>query len=962
MKPESSSARCRRTHRRTQTVALRRRQSAIPVVTQPRRLPAWCVSALLLAAGDAAFASVLSPTSAFVAPVSAAGVLPAQSAADEPDDRLSRSDERLVRELTKRYMPELVAELLAGHPPAHAVYVAQAFAQAAVVETDPALKEQFYESASREYRRLIALENDTEWLRGLRRKFNITQWRIELADLLLQHWIAADLDRYEITSGIDYDRVRLTRRLREAHDLYAAAGPALDAFLVGLRTEEERYLLLGLGDSVTLLHEQRRLNASWAALYWAMSGETDETLRPQLLASALSGFDGVSRSTRKPERKYIALLGAGVTLRESGRGAEAEAAFDRIGDSTAPAALVARAAYEKARLYLQVKRFEEARKELAALEARPTAHLPPEEAGAVFYVRLAPLLTAYSFALEAKEDRAGPAHKEMLQQRAVAALTTLSEQGGPWPEIVRVYLDAVAGTKRSLAELTPTELRITAGRQMAEKDHRTAIETLRVLLGRPEAAELHTEARFDLGVCLFHTQDLRAAAETFLAAARENGRQDLAERSAEYAYRCWRQIARESGTAQDYLLLAEAGETLARRHPDHERALEAAWVSALARQEAGDYDRAASAYAEIAPTSPHYWEARRNIARCRQRIYEALSPSASAERKRRLARVASSAWLRLADDLVEAPLPATPKEKAAAKLPGVGGTVERNRWVEDARLSAAALLATEDIRAYQESLAILEKMPVAGRVVALRIVCYRGLGDREAAQRVLDDFLGKTDEAEIGAAMMGLAAEMEAEINRLRGAGQLPEAARVAKSSIPTFRQLLDWIAAQPRHAKYVPVVRFSLAKALIQAGRLDEAGMLLDQLMTEDPGNGNYLRSAALLHEDLAEKSARPAPGTPTTAPGSAATTRDALDKAESFWMKLLTDPQLRDRAPAEYWEARYYWLRHQLRQGRAVEVLKGIETEKAWFPDLGGPPWQGRLLELAEQARTVASTNPAP
>ena len=73
------------------------------------------------------------------------------------------------------------------------------------------------------------------------------------------------------------------------------------------------------------------------------------------------------------------------------------------------------------------------------------------------------------------------------------------------------------------------------------------------------------------------------------------------------------------------------------------------------------------------------------------------------------------------------------------------------------------------------------------------------------------------------------------------------------------------------------------------------------------------------------------------------------------------LKDPTLREHAPAEYWEARYHWLRHQLRHGHNGKVISGIETEKVWHPDLGGPPWQARLLELAEQARAVEET-PGP
>ncbi|NUQ48209.1 MAG: hypothetical protein HUU22_19515, partial [Phycisphaerae bacterium] len=59
-------------------------------------------------------------------------------------------------------------------------------------------------------------------------------------------------------------------------------------------------------------------------------------------------------------------------------------------------------------------------------------------------------------------------------------------------------------------------------------------------------------------------------------------------------------------------------------------------------------------------------------------------------------------------------------------------------------------------------------------------------------------------------------------------------------------------------------------------------------------------------------------------------------------------------------YWEARYCWLRLRLAGGDAAEVARGIESERAWYPDLGGPPWQARLNELAEQARRQAGRAP--
>jgi hypothetical protein len=864
---------------------------------------------------------------------------------DEPDDRLSPEDRRLTRELTERGMPELVEALLSDHPTMHRVYIARAYARAALDTPDADLRERFYKAAEEEYYRVIALEDDSRWLRGLRRSFDVVQWRVELADLILRHWMAPQLDRFEITSGLDFDRRRLSEKLDQAHEHYRDAAQALDALFFGLRTDEERFLLLGLGEKITTLYEHRRLNAAWAAVYLAMVGEAEDSDRANLLGIALSAFDAVARTTMESSRKYNALIGAGIALRESGRYSEADAAFDRVVNSTASLGLTARARYEKARSLMAAGRFDPARRELDQLAAISARRLTDGEAGGAFYIRLAPLIHAYTYALQARNARGGAARKERLTEKAASALGGISTKGGIWPGIVRVYLEAMLGTRRNLSELTASELRVVSSQAMAEEDYPRAIEALGLLLDRGAASDRHAEARFNLGICHFQLDQPRPAAEAFLAVALEEDAADLAERATEYAYRCWRQVAHASKDGKDYLRLAQAAELLGERFADNELADEAAWVAALAWQEGGDYESALRAYLEVPRQSANYWPARRNAARCRQRLYEALPPEASSRRRARAARNAAHGWVRLSEDLAAVEAAESPGEHHRQQVPGVGSLADRDSWITSARLSAAVILAGDDARAYREGLALLADRQPTARVLALRIRCHRGLGDLGMAKRVLNDYLGQAPGAEAGAVLIDMAAEMEAEVSRLRQAGRRQDAIRAAEQSIPTIRQLLDWIKTQPAHQKYVPVVRFSLVKALWRAHRRDEAMVLLQQLLVEDPGNGGYVRLAALLQEDVARSAGD-------------SDRRAALDRAESFWAMLLKDPTLREHAPAEYWEARYHWLRHQLRHGHKGEVIRGIETEKVWHPDLGGPPWQARLLELAEQARAAEET----
>jgi len=876
---------------------------------------------------------------------SALGIQPAgrASSIEEPDDRLSAEDERLVRELTERNMPELVRELLTGRPAAQRIYVARAYAHAAIEERNPRLRERFFRAAAREYRRMLALAADPDWLRGLRRRVDGVQWRVEWADLILRHWIAPDLDRFEITSGLDYNRPRLAALLREAHALYAQGQRAADELLMGLRTEEERYLLLGLSERVTTLVQHRRLNCGWAGLYLAMVGEEDAEARSRLFEAALADFDAVARADVDAALRHNALLGAAVALRESGRHAEADLAFERLlNDPQVGPELRTRARFEKARLLMAEARFAAARRELEAVAGigREADEAQGDE-GAGFYVRLAPLIHAYTFILEAGQPRVDQEVRGRLQAQATEGFTRLARQGGVWPDLVKVYLDVLAGGRRGLADLTSTELRLTGNRLMSEKNYVEALAAWKALLDRPEGRELHAEARFNFGVCAFHTKDLRAAAEAFLEVARGEGREAFHGRAAEYAYRAWRQLARDSRSADDYRRLAEAAEQVGRRLPDSDLLHEAVYVAGLARQEAGDYEAAIAAHQRAAPSSPHYWESRRALARCRQRLAETLPPEASGERRGRLAQSASAEWLRLADDLSAAKLVRDPGGKAAAVVPGVGDSAERDRWVLDARLSAAAVLAKDDVRLYDSALEILRPLPLSGRAVALRIQCHRGRNDPAAARRVLEEYLSTVSGDDAGPALLALAAETESEVLRLRDAGRLREAAQLAESSLPTMRQLAQWIEEQPRYARHAATVRFSLARALALAGKREEALALLRQLMDDDPAAGHYVLAAARTMEEAA---------------ADAPNRSDLADQAEALWAQLLKDADLRERAPAEYWEARYHWLRHQLRHGRGGEVVRGIESERAWQPDLGGPPWQQRLLRLAEEARSRA------
>lgn len=862
-------------------------------------------------------------------------------ALDDSPDRLPAGQRRLVAGLIQRGMPELVEELLEGAPTASRVYIARAYASAAVGEKTPEIRERMFNRAAEEYRRVIDLSSDDTWYRGERRELSVAQWRVELGDMILRYWCAVDLDQFEITSGLSFDADRLSRRLSEAESLYRSAGSVLEELDVGLRTNEREFLLLGIADQIQVLLEQERLNLAWTRLYLGMIAPSDSPDRTRLLSEALLVFDLASRQAEDADPKYQALLGSGIALRESNRLDEAFSALDLVVSSTAGLATTTRAEYELGRAYIVAGRYPEARRILDRLGAKSTKRMRGKNLSAAFYVRLAQLIHAYSFLHEARRFPPNDPRRSPLEQQAKSAFEALALKGGAWPRMVQVYLNSMAGAKRELRELTDVELAIAAGDLMNKNEYEKAEEAWRLLLGRPNAVSQHHEARFNLGVCLFQRQDVRGAAEVFLDEAKQGPPRAFAKRVYDYAFRCWRQIAADSRKPADFLMLAEAARLMA-DFGDGESADDVRWIVALALEEGGDYRNAAQAYARIPRQSPNYWISRRNVARCFQRVYESLDPTASADRRQRAAYEAVEAWMKFAQELERTEAPA--RDQDAPTLPAT----KRRQWTLDARLAACVLLSGNELREFRKALDLLEKLEMSTRVLGLRIRCLQGLGEIAEANRVLEDYLRENSASELGGDLLKLAAEMEAEVKRLIKVGRREDAKRMAIETLPTIRHLRDWIESRPEYSRHVRVVRFSLANMLILAERYDEAMREIDDLIARYPAEGDYLQAGARLQEKLAL----------LAVPSDR---EDTYDKAEKYWERLLNDARLRDNAPAVYWEARYHWLRHQLRHGKATEVYKGIDSEKAWYPDLGGPPWQTMLLQLADEARAQAgATSP--
>lgn len=852
------------------------------------------------------------------------------------DEKLSRKERALIAGLVDRGMPELIEPLIADRSPLLRIHLARAAARAIADAQDAVVRARLIKLATDAYRDAIRAAADVADKNGEPGRFRAAQWRIELADLLLRRAVGPDIDQFEISSGLSFDRPHALAILEETAGLYALAGEVLEDMDIRSRIDnDETYLLYGLAGKIGPTLQRKMLNGAWCAIYRAMLSEPGTPKRGNWIADARSSFEDVMMDARDPSIRYNAQLGFGIAKRESSQFDEAIDQFARIIQSTQPAGMTSRAQYEMARTFIADSQFASARRALDDL-ANETA-----DAESAFYIRLGPLIHAYTYVVEARRMPKGDAARIQLEKKAESEFVKLARQGGIWSEIVQVYLNQIAGSERNLTELTTVELGIAAGRWMADRDFERALTAWDQLLARDPADEERHLARFNKAVCLFQMTKLREAAAIFLEEAKRPAEKIVATHVYDYAYRTWKQIAAETQAIEDYVTLAEAARLLYARVPKSELAAEANWVAALSLEEAGQYETAIESYNEVREASPNYWEARRNAARCRQRVYEQVPKSATIVTRQRMARAAIDVWKFLAER-IEAELDAMREGRALQR----GGGPDRKtlkRWQRDAILAAASIHAGDDLRDFDACLGMIETMEPDARQLGLRIRCYQSTARTSEANRALEQYIRQGIDEDLGGVLISLAADMQAEIEKLRRFGRREEARRLAEQTVPTIQYLIEWLEQRPEHRKHVSVAQLALIDTLISADQLPEAKTLLDSLISASPNNGTFLRRAARIHEQLIG-----------TATGTEA--ERLADEAEQHWARLLSDPALRANAPKVYWEARYHWLKHQLRHGKAAEVVAGIESERAWEPRLGGPPWQGQIMDLLARAQRAS------
>lgn len=341
-----------------------------------------------------------------------------------------------------------------------------------------------------------------------------------------------------------------------------------------------------------------------------------------------------------------------------------------------------------------------------------------------------------------------------------------------------------------------------------------------------------------------------------------------------------------------------------RHWPQAESAGEARWQLGKQHQRSGQWQAAIEAYRGIAATHPRGVESVGAVGGCyRQWLKQLRGRGESTDG------VADAAWQYLAglalDDRGQLRDKLTPRElsalQAAAEL--------RLAYAPDQAAGVVSLLQSAMQRSNEAHQALLPAWTWAQATLG--------------------------NDADVRAALPHLAGmsppEMVELLVRLAdGRAALPDGPR---KTCDRFRAELAELAL-PRRDGLEPADQRTFdriyARALADIGNVDTASRYYDQLAAAHPRDAEVLAEHARFLSERGD--------------------RAALEAALAKWRQL----ERGSRPPAQRWfEAKYELAQLHMRLGNAEQAAKLVTVTQALHPDLGGPQWKAKFLEILEQTK---------
>ena len=776
----------------------------------------------------------------------------------------------------------------------------------------------------------------------------VARAHLESGNFLLSHRVAPILDELEITNFARGDRARALQALDTAADEYRRAQQATAPLADTLAKNSESLQAEGLYESIQQIATDTQYNAAWTAYHRGMlQDRSARELADVYLQAALRDFSSLLTSIPEGQSHLQCRLGLALCLRELRRYDDAQREFQRILGESLPPALAGQARYEFARSQMAAGEFEPARQTLSPLAATDLSRLPPEAGGIRFYVNLARLWQANSYLFEAEKLREAArtggspdaiSRANTLRDQGLAAFRKLREAGGNMAELVPIYLSATLDPTTDPKQLGPAELLAVGETLLARNEFAPARERITLALGKSTLpAALRADLLFALGRCDYALNDPAAAAAAFLKVATEHKNQPQAAKAASNAAALLAAVAEQSATPAAFDQTATALKSIIDAQPTHPEAVELRWTHAVVLQRARRFADAARAYAAVPPEHPRAEEARFRQAYCARLVAEHASTRDEREQRESLLSAASILSTYAKDARRRAD--AGPRAADAAK------------WAAEAAIAAAEVYLTPAAGSPAEALTVLLEFERTfpndqnlGRALALQVKAYQALNQLDQAAGKLRQLTHATSPDRAQPVLIEIAQALRAEVMKRAESDDEKGARALAATAIEVLRLLQDALAATAsapasnETTRRAEVVALYLAEMHFFAGALDAADSQLQTLSPTVRDSLDAARLTALLALARADAGAPVGPA------------RDA-------WGVLLRSPDLKSRAPARYWEARYYYLSLTLRMNAAEDVEKAIRNERAFDPQLGGERWKKRFDDLYDRAKSAAA-----
>jgi len=844
-------------------------------------------------------------------------------------------------------------------------FLAQAAANRAKNAEIAAERAALLDRASGYYERCIAILASTVATRTPTADVELAGIHVEYGQLLLGRSAGPELDQLELSSGRQGDRGKLRPILDRAGAQFLAAAQLIEPLYRGLDQQEDDFLAAGIYDGVIELYNRTLFHRGWLSYYGALAAAADEPQRAEKLRAAEQLFRELLEAGRSGALRLGSRLGLAVALREQERYEEAQRLLEGVLENATDPALTAQTRCELARCCIQTGRFDEARAVLQPLLEGVSGSVTSGPAAVRFYANLAQVLEADSYlkearALQFRADHQGASQAvrtraQQAREAGLARFRLLAGRGGPWSAIVQSYLAANESAEPNPLGLLDLLLRareLVSKEQYAEA-HRLLVDAAANLpLNKSpsqrslQEQQLGAEILMELARCCYRLGELQDAADAFERLARSYRNHELAPQAAGLAAQLRAQIAQKTGKTEDYQLLARTLLDLLQSFPDHPERTEAAWLYPVALQAAGSYEQAEIEFAKLPADNPHYEEAQWRRLLCRLlalRGRYAPSEARGAEPGQLSATEYRQQASRLANELLD--YGGKLRRQAASASEDTSATIRAR--AAQANLQAAELLADPGVEQYERALAVLDELEqqdteTAGspEALGLRLRALCGLHRFDRIAPTLRRYLQAGRGAKTVEVLSLVASTLQEEVLHLAGHEQKEAAAQLAGQALEALSGLEELLAQAPATAPTTTApLALARARMLLAAGQLESARTLADALCETDPQNGEYRLLRAQVLTSLAET--QPSP--------------EKLRAARAAWEQLLSQPDLRRRAPQRFWEARYQQLALLLREGRAREVDYAIGQELVWNEDLGGPPWREKLLELRRRAQEV-------